>query len=79
MKKPKKEKTSWTDELNLDNLAKLGPQWWVVRVSRVKGQYTAEVLARSLARNFPEMDFKVFVLWSDSKSLCFWCWCSSYS
>lgn len=60
MKKPKKEKTSWTEELNLDNLAKLGPQWWVVRVSRVKGQYTAEVLARSLARNFPEMDFKVY-------------------
>lgn len=58
-KKPKKEYKSWTEELNLDNLIKLGPQWWVVRVSRVKGQYTAQVLARSLALNFPDMDFKV--------------------
>lgn len=48
------------DELNLDNLMKLGPQWWVVRVSRVKGQYTAEALARSLAKFFPNIDFKVY-------------------
>lgn len=48
------------DELNLDNLMKLGPQWWVVRVSRVKGQYTAEALARSLAKFFPDIDFKVY-------------------
>ncbi|KAI4356563.1 hypothetical protein L6164_000578 [Bauhinia variegata] len=61
--KPKKKKTSWTEELNLDLLAKLGPQWWVVRVdrvSRVNGQNTAEALARSLAKNFPELEFKVY-------------------
>lgn len=74
IKKPKKRYASWTEELNLDNLALLGPQWWVVRVSRVTGQDTAERLARSLARNFPSMDFQVqwyifpftshdFVLW----------------
>lgn len=62
IKKTKKENKSWMDELNLDNLMKLGPQWWVVRVSRVKGHYTAEVLARSLAKFFPDMDFKVCVL-----------------
>ncbi|OIV89610.1 hypothetical protein TanjilG_15805 [Lupinus angustifolius] len=60
IKKPKKEKKSWTEELNLDNLAKLGTQWWVVRVSRVMGQYTAELLARSLSRNFPAIEFKVY-------------------
>ncbi|KAG9453257.1 hypothetical protein H6P81_006161 [Aristolochia fimbriata] len=61
LQKPKKKKTSWTEELNLDNLALLGPQWWVVRVSRVSGQATAEVLAKSLVREFPEMEFKVYV------------------
>ena len=68
IQKTKKENKSWMDELNLDNLMKLGPQWWIVRVSRLKGQYTAEVLARSLAKFFPNIDFKVcvfkvFVLW----------------
>lgn len=60
LKKPKKRYASWTEELNLDNLALLGPQWWVVRVSRVRGQETAEVLARTLARNFPDIEFKVY-------------------
>ncbi|KAE9600852.1 hypothetical protein Lal_00011238 [Lupinus albus] len=60
MKKPKKEKKSWTEELNLDYLSKLGTQWWVIRVSRVMGQYTSELLARSLSRNFPDMEFKVY-------------------
>lgn len=60
IKKPKKRYASWTDELNLDNLAHLGPQWWAVRVSRVRGQETAERLARSLANNFPDIDFKVY-------------------
>ena len=65
-KKKKEKKPSWTEQLNLDNLAKLGPQWWVVRVSRVKVQYTSELLARSLAKNFPDMEFKVvgfFIFW----------------
>ncbi|XP_028783554.1 uncharacterized protein LOC114739637 [Neltuma alba] len=60
IKKPKKKKTSWTEELNLDNLAKLGPQWWVIRGSRVRGQDTAQLLARSLARNFPDVEFKLY-------------------
>lgn len=59
IKKRKKQYKSWTEELNLDNLAKLGPQWWVVRVSRVNGHETAERMARSLARNFPAIDFQV--------------------
>ncbi|XP_059305460.1 uncharacterized protein LOC132057037 [Lycium ferocissimum] len=61
IKKPKKQYKSWTEELNLDNLAKLGPQWWVVRVSRVTGHETAERMARALARNFPNIDFQVYI------------------
>ncbi|CAN4106066.1 unnamed protein product [Withania somnifera] len=61
IKKPKKQYKSWTEELNLDNLAKLGIQWWVVRVSRVNGHETAERMARALARNFPDIDFQVYI------------------
>lgn len=58
--KPKKKpRTSWTEELNLDLLARLGPRWWVVRVSRATGHETAERLARALARGFPDLEFKV--------------------
>ncbi|KAF2288581.1 hypothetical protein GH714_008773 [Hevea brasiliensis] len=60
IKKPKKKRTSGSEDLNLDNLADLGPQWWVVRVSRVRGDETAELIARLLARNYPEMEFKVY-------------------
>ncbi|XP_038686716.1 uncharacterized protein LOC119986217 [Tripterygium wilfordii] len=60
MKKPKKEYVPKSVELNLDNLAHLGPQWWIIRVSRVKGHETADLVARLLARNYPEMEFKVY-------------------
>ncbi|CAA7033606.1 unnamed protein product [Microthlaspi erraticum] len=60
IKKPKKRYATWTEELNLDTLAESGPQWWVVRVSRLRGQETAQVLARALARQFPEMEFTVY-------------------
>ncbi|XP_057778077.1 uncharacterized protein LOC130996812 isoform X2 [Salvia miltiorrhiza] len=60
IKKPKKRYVSWMDELNLDNLALLGPQWWVVRVSRVSGHETAERVARLMARTFPNIEFKVY-------------------
>lgn len=63
-KKPKKEFATWTEKLNLDYLAKLGPQWWVMRVARVRGQEIVERLARSLARNYPDLDFKVKFLHS---------------
>lgn len=63
LKKPKKRYASWTEELNLDNLAQLGPQWWVVRVSRVRYEEITERLARSLARNFSDIEFKVILLY----------------
>lgn len=57
--KPKKRYKSWTEELNLDTLSTLGPQWWIIRVSRISGQETAERVARALIRNFPDIEFKV--------------------
>lgn len=60
LKKPKKMYKSWKEELNLDFLAKLGPQWWVVRVSRLRGHETADLVARLLARNYPDINFKVY-------------------
>ncbi|KAL9153043.1 hypothetical protein ABFS82_10G023300 [Erythranthe guttata] len=61
IKKPTKRYASWTEELNLDNLALLGEQWWVIRVSRVTGEETAERMARAMIRTFPSMDFKLYL------------------
>ncbi|CAA0836325.1 plastid transcriptionally active 13 [Striga hermonthica] len=60
IEKPKKRYASWKDELNLDYLALLGPQWWVVKVSQVSSQDSAERMALSMARNFPDAEFKVY-------------------
>uniref|UniRef100_A0A2P2J7H7 Uncharacterized protein MANES_08G083700 n=2 Tax=Rhizophora mucronata TaxID=61149 RepID=A0A2P2J7H7_RHIMU len=62
IKKPKKKKpvSSGSVALNLDTLADLGPQWWIVRVSRIRSDETASLIARLLARNFPDIDFKVY-------------------
>ncbi|KAH0469101.1 hypothetical protein IEQ34_002333 [Dendrobium chrysotoxum] len=54
-RRQKKEYSSWKEKLNLDNLAKLGPRWWTVRVARVNGQETADRLARVLARAVEEL------------------------
>ncbi|ONK70966.1 uncharacterized protein A4U43_C04F3340 [Asparagus officinalis] len=59
MVKPKKEYKSWTEKLNLDLLAKLGTQWRVIRVSRINGHETGEVIAKALVRNYPDFEFKV--------------------
>ena len=57
--KRKKMYASWTEELNLDKLSLLGPQWWIVRISRRNFEYKAGSLARVLAKNYPDMEFKV--------------------
>ncbi|KAE9447698.1 hypothetical protein C3L33_20379, partial [Rhododendron williamsianum] len=41
--KPKEKKVPWREKLNLDKLALLGPQWWIVRVSRGSAQYISGV------------------------------------
>ncbi|CAN6471488.1 unnamed protein product [Victoria cruziana] len=60
-RRKKKPPSAGMEALNLDNLALLGPQWWVVRVSRLSGREAAEQLARGIGRNFPSIDFKVYV------------------
>ncbi|KDP24511.1 hypothetical protein JCGZ_25075 [Jatropha curcas] len=60
IKKPKKKPTSRSVDLNLDTLADLGPQWYVVRVSRVRSDETAVLIARLLARNYPDLEYKVY-------------------
>lgn len=58
-KKPKKQFNSWKEELNLDKLSELGPQWWILKVSRAKGKDTLERMMQSLHKNFPDTQFKV--------------------
>ncbi|XP_009358818.1 uncharacterized protein LOC103949431 [Pyrus x bretschneideri] len=60
LEKPTKKFANWKEELNLNNLAHEGPQWWIIKVSRVKGQETAKLIARQLARNYPHIDFKIY-------------------
>lgn len=60
LEKPTKKFANWKEELNINNLAREGPQWWIVKVSRLKGQETAQLIARLLARNYPHIDFKVY-------------------
>ncbi|XP_076902057.1 uncharacterized protein LOC143556676 [Bidens hawaiensis] len=60
LQKPKKQFNSWKEELNLDKLSELGPQWWILKVSRARGKDTVERMLQSLHKNFPDDQFKVF-------------------
>ncbi|KAI3759851.1 hypothetical protein L1987_50234 [Smallanthus sonchifolius] len=60
LQKPKKQFSSWKEELNLDKLSVMGPQWWILKVSRAKGKDTIPRMMQSLHKNFPHADFKVF-------------------
>ncbi|KAL0877815.1 hypothetical protein Bca101_027521 [Brassica carinata] len=65
IEKLKKRYASWTQELNLITLAESNQQWWVIRVSRVCGHETAQVLGRALSHQFPEMEFTIIKLMSN--------------
>ena len=56
-KKPPKR--SWREDLNLDLLAELGPQWWLVRVSMAPGTDYVDLLTKAISRRYPEVTFKV--------------------
>ncbi|KAI4339074.1 hypothetical protein MLD38_024055 [Melastoma candidum] len=61
IKKPKKRRpSSWTEDLNLDNLSFLGPRWYILKVSRVRAHVITDSLARSLCINFPDLEFKLY-------------------
>ncbi|GJX47594.1 plastid transcriptionally active 13 [Tanacetum coccineum] len=68
LKKPKKQFSSWKEELNLDLLAHMGPQWWILKVSRAKGKDTVERMLQALHKNFPDAEFKVFTAAVDEKT-----------
>nr|CAB3497617.1 unnamed protein product [Digitaria exilis] len=57
-RRKKPPKRSWREELNLDLLAELGPQWWLVRVSMAPGTDYVDLLTKAIARRFPEVTFK---------------------
>ncbi|CAN1303894.1 Transcription termination/antitermination protein NusG [Linum perenne] len=59
-KKTKKNLTRKKDELSLDRLAELGPQWWGLKTAMTRGHLTANVVARSLALKHPELEFKTY-------------------
>ncbi|PWA36559.1 plastid transcriptionally active 13 [Artemisia annua] len=68
LQKPKKQFSSWKEELNLDLLAHMGPQWWILKVSRAKGKDTVERMLQALHKNFPDAEFKVFTAAVDEKT-----------
>ncbi|CAN6322144.1 unnamed protein product [Urochloa humidicola] len=57
-KKPLKR--SWREELNLDLLAELGPQWWLVRVSMAPGTDYVDLLTKAISRRYSEVTFKIY-------------------
>lgn len=58
-RRKKPPKRSWREELNLDLLAELGPQWWLVRVSMAPGTDYVDLLTKAIARRYSEVTFKV--------------------
>ncbi|KAM7464003.1 hypothetical protein LguiA_032124 [Lonicera macranthoides] len=59
-KKPRKRFNHWTEDLNLDYLAELGPQWWILKVYKLSCHQAAQSLTRFLAENYPQFEFKVY-------------------
>ncbi|OEL25026.1 hypothetical protein BAE44_0013942 [Dichanthelium oligosanthes] len=59
-RRKKPPKRSWREELNLDYLAELGPQWWLVRVSMAPGTDYVDLLTKAISRRFPEVPFKFY-------------------
>lgn len=58
-RRKKTPKRSWREDLNLDLLAELGPQWWLVRVSMAPGTDYVDLLTKAISRRYPEVTFKV--------------------
>lgn len=70
IKKPKKRFSHWSEELNLDYLAELGPQWWILKVYKLSCHQVAQSLSRLVTENYPQFEFKVSKLILNS-SACF--------
>lgn len=59
-RRKKPVKRTWREELNLDFLAELGPQWWLVRVSMAPGTDYVDLITKAVARRFSEVSFKIY-------------------
>ncbi|KAK3145618.1 hypothetical protein QOZ80_3BG0255230 [Eleusine coracana subsp. coracana] len=59
-RRKKPPKRTWREELNLDLLAELGPQWWLVRVSMAPGTDYVDLLTKAISRRFSEVPFKIY-------------------
>ncbi|KAL6894374.1 hypothetical protein ACP4OV_008472 [Aristida adscensionis] len=59
-RRKKPPKRTWREELNLDLLAELGPQWWLVRVSMAPGTDYVDLLTKAISRRFSEISFKIY-------------------
>ncbi|KAL6638176.1 hypothetical protein ACP70R_025748 [Stipagrostis hirtigluma subsp. patula] len=59
-RRKKPPKRTWREELNLDFLAELGPQWWLVRVSMAPGTDYVDLLTKAISRRYPEVSFKIY-------------------
>lgn len=60
-RRKKPPKRTWREELNLDLLAELGTQWWLVRVSMAPGTDYVDLLTKAISRRYPEVPFKVTI------------------
>jgi hypothetical protein len=60
-RRKKPPKRTWREELNLDLLAELGPQWWLVRVSMAPGTDYVDLLTKAISRRYSEVPFKVTI------------------
>lgn len=54
----KKKPKSWMEEMNLDNLAVQGVQWWMLLVPRNSERLVAEDLSKAFPSEFPDIEFQ---------------------
>lgn len=57
----KKKSKSWTEEMNLDNLAVHGVQWWTLVVPRNSERLAADDLSKAFASEFPDIEFQAYL------------------
>lgn len=57
----KKKPKSWMEEMNLDNLAVQGVQWWMLLVPRNSERLVAEDLSKAFPSEFPDIEFQAYL------------------
>lgn len=57
----KKKPKSWMEEMNLDNLAVHGVQWWMLVVPRNSERVAADDLSKTFPSEFPDVEFQAYL------------------